>query len=58
MFAMRSLLEAKPDLPPSLRDALAGTDCDALLALVDLGLHIDEAAELLDLPVLPACSPC
>jgi hypothetical protein len=58
MFSMRPLLSAKPDLPPSLREALARTDCDALLALVEYGLHIDEAAELLDLRVLPACLPC
>ena len=56
MFAMRPLLAAKPDLPPSLREALARTDCDALLALVDYGLHIDEAAELLDLAALPRCA--
>jgi hypothetical protein len=56
MFAMRPLLAAKPDLPPSLRDALARTDCDALVALVAYGLHIDEAAELLDLGSIPRCA--
>jgi len=56
MFAMRPLLAAKPDLPPSLRAALAQTDCDALLALVDYGLELHEAAELLDLAAHPRCA--
>jgi hypothetical protein len=56
MFSMRPLLQSKPDLPPSLRDALTRTDCDALLALVDFGLQVDEAAELLDLAAVPHCA--
>lgn len=56
MFSIRPLLAAAPDLPPGLRSALARSDCEALLALVDYGLHIDEAAELLGLPAPPSCS--
>ena len=55
MFSIRPLLAAKPDLPPSLRAALARSDCEALLALVEYGLHVDEAVELLGLSVAPSC---
>lgn len=55
MFSIRPLLAAAPDLPPRLREALGQSDCTALLALVEYGLHIDEAAELLGLSAPPSC---
>lgn len=55
MLAFRAMLSASPSLPPALRQALTGSDCEAFCALVKFGLPHDDAAELLELTDPMSC---